>query len=372
MGKQTIVCKFQVKQKIGGNMNQKNFELKPMRIGDVLDYSIEVFKSNFKNLSLLVLLLYLPWVFIYSLVTGKLLGDQASFYADIFSAAIFQSNYVEDIGRFNELQNNSIFTSILAQLVSLLHYGYKITIELVFNAAVIRIIYSHIVKGNAYKYDFNGIKGLIRDSFKYLPRMMGNAALFFVIFYIAYFVMILIAVITAVIPIMVIVTTAPDSVFSVVAVIVIALLVSAGLVLALSYVMARVIFGAHAIVIEGYSVTESIKRSMALTKGNYWRVAPACIFAAILFFLVGNMFSTLSVLFLFINDNLFRLMYTVTEVIGAFMYPFVMVFLTVLFVSIKIKNEGLDLEIKVDKLLEGKSQKQYTEYGILDEGSTDA
>lgn len=348
-------------------MNRKNYELKPMSIGDVLDYSIKVFISNFKSLSLLVVLIYLPWVFIYSLVIGKAFSNQASFLSK-FLMAIAMDKDISDVIKPDMFDNSSLFVSISAQLINLLRYGYKLTIEPVFYAAIIRMIYGHIVKGKVYKYDFQGIKGLVRDCFKYLPRLMGYAALFYLILYIANMVFGIMAIA------MFILTFAMlwDGTFSnkYILVFTVFLMIIVAFILLVAYVMTRIIFGVHAIVVEGYSVINSIKRSLELTKGNFWRIAPGCLFAAILFFMVGSLFSNLSAVFIFINQNLFTFMYVVSELLGAFMYPFAMVFLTVLFISIKIKKEGLDLEGKIDMLL-NEIQDQDTEYNIINGESTD-
>lgn len=348
-------------------MNRKNYELKPMNVGDVLDYSIEVFKSNFKNLSLVVILLYLPWVLIYSLITGKFFSNQASLISQAL-AALFMDRDIIDVIRPDMLGDNSLFGSISAQLLKLLSFVYKLTIELVFNAAIIRVIYRNIVKGKEFKYDFKEIKGLIRECFKYLPRMMGNAALFYLIFYAAGIVIGIIYLVVFFISIAMLLSATSNTIYIAYFIIFLMLVVAAMLLLA--YIMSRFIFGAHAIVIEGYSVFKSIKRSLKLTGGNFWRIAPGCLFAGLLFFMIGNVLSNLSAIFIFINRNLFILMYVISELLGAFMYPFAMVFLTVLFISIKIKNEGLDLEHKIDNLLDG-IQEQDTEYRIINGESTD-
>ena len=81
------------------------------------------------------------------------------------------------------------------------------------------------------------------------------------------------------------------------------------------------------------------------------------------------LFSTLSYLTVAINEKLFVFLYTASQVASAFLIPLIMVFLTVLYVSVRIKKEGLDLEFKVNKLLEQQSLEQQSKvnFNVQDE-----
>ncbi len=373
---------FYIIIKVGFNMNRKTFEQKSMGIGDVLDYTIEVFRSNFKSLSMLVLILYLPWTLLYSLIVGRFTGEQISYLTDYFMSAISG----EDILLNSNYPYANPLSGIIVQLMSLLQYGYKITIELVFNVAVVKISYDYIKKGRKAEYSFKEIIKLIKSSFRYLPRMMGNAVLFVLIFYAAYIVaVIIIAIVIVTLSVTVIGSIAStgsmmeNTIMTVIILVIIGVVVLLALFILIAYVMSRFILGAHTIVIEERSVADSLKRSFELTKGNKLHVLMACLFGVILFMVLGSLFSTLSYLTVAINEKLFVFLYTASQVASAFLIPLIMVFLTVLYVSVRNKKEGLDLEFKVNKLLEQQSKvnfnvqdesKPYVEFSSIN-GETD-
>jgi hypothetical protein len=49
------------------------------------------------------------------------------------------------------------------------------------------------------------------------------------------------------------------------------------------------------------------------------------------------------------------LLFTVTSIFNAFLYPFIIIFITLTFINIKIRKEGLDLEVKIRSMI----QKQF-------------
>lgn len=68
-------------------MIQRNTELKPMKIGDIIDYSIEIFKNNFKTFTFISLVLYIPWVFAKSMAGASVLKESVNLFSEYLESA---------------------------------------------------------------------------------------------------------------------------------------------------------------------------------------------------------------------------------------------------------------------------------------------
>jgi hypothetical protein len=120
---------------------------------------------------------------------------------------------------------------------------------------------------------------------------------------------------------------------------------SGGVALGFLATYARIFAVPMVIVLEGTSVGEAFSRSLALTEGAVWRVMGVfvlvfCIFAAILVLML--MLGT------FVTVQYPRLVtvYTVLSgTLNAFVYPIYTVFVTLLYYDLRIRRDGLDLEV---------------------------
>lgn len=325
--------------------------LKPMNIGDVLDYSVEAFKQNFKGIILLSLILYIPWVVINSIISNIFIDNQLpevlAMYKDIFNG-VYSPDMFE-----NYITETSNFNNTVAALISMLQLLYSITIKLVLNAAVIKMIYDYAITGEVKVRTFADVKALIKDCFKFMPKMMGNAIIFSLILGTVYFISVIIAVIIIMIPIVMIFSVFDFSpVLSAIALIFLLLLVVIGVLLAVGFFAIKLIFGANIIVIEGKSVSASIKRSFHLSKGRFWHIAVSCIFAFGLYYLFTALLVGATMILSAVNNTLYIVVNAFSQMCVGIVAPFTLVFITILFINMKIQKEGLDLEVKMRKMIE--------------------
>lgn len=330
-------------------MNQNSNDLKSMNIGDILDYSVEAFKQNFKGLLLLSLILYIPWIVFYSITVNLVLGNQMSNLLDMYKN-IFSGQYSQEM--FNYTQETPAFQSVITLIMSLLQGVYMLTFKLILNAAVIKMIYDFAISGQVTVNNFSEAIKLIKGCFRFLPKLMGNAVLFVLILGAVYFASVLIATLAIIIPVAVRIVTGLPSV--VLGLIMIALIVLAfiGIVFCIAFFAIKLIFGANTIVLEGKSVFESIKRSFYLTKGKFWHIAFASIFAFLLYYLFGVLLVGGSFLLVFVNKTVYIVANAFMQMCGALIEPFIMIYITFLFINMKVQKEGLDLEVKMRKLIE--------------------
>ncbi|HHX17343.1 MAG TPA: hypothetical protein GX727_00615 [Clostridium sp.] len=151
-------------------MNEKNVELKPMRIGDVVDYSIEIFKNNFKTLVFISLIFYIPWVFTKSLIDAYIIKDYVAFFRGYLENASNPLFRYMDIGE----------VSVLKSLFDLLNIIYNLTIKLIFHAVIMKVVYNYVIN-KAAAFSYKNIFKIIRDCFKYIWRLAGYKILFYII-----------------------------------------------------------------------------------------------------------------------------------------------------------------------------------------------
>ncbi|AEV68120.1 glycerophosphoryl diester phosphodiesterase membrane domain-containing protein [Acetivibrio clariflavus] len=331
-------------------MSQVGNHLKPMNIGDVLDYSVEAFKQNFKGIVLLSLILYIPWTVLYSIIVNVLvdnnLADVFNIYRDLFNG-VFSPEMAD-----RYLTDAPLINSTMASLLSMLQMVYSITFKLVLNAAVIKMIYGYAISGEVKVNSLTDVKTLIKESFKFMPKMMGNAVIFVLILATAYIVSISVAVLFVIAPVMMVSTLYLPPVLLAVTIVFLIIFVVLGVLFAMGFFAVKLIFGAHIIVIEDKSVSESIRRSFNLTKGKFWHIAFSGIFALMLYYLFNSLLIGATMIVAVVNNTLYIIVNAFSQMCSAIAEPFILVFITILFINMKIQKEGLDLEIKMRKLIE--------------------
>jgi len=234
----------------------------------------------------------------------------------------------------------------------MLQMVYSITFKLVLNAAVIKMIYDYVISGEVKVNSLTDVKTLIKDCFKFMPKMMGNAVIFVLILATAYIVSVSVAVLVVIAPVVVAFTLYLPPVLLAVTVVLLVLFVLLGVLFAVGFFAVKLIFGAHIIVIEDKSISESIRRSFYLTKGKFWHIAFSGVFAFLLYYLFNSLLIGAAMILALVNNTLYIIVDAFSQMCSAIAEPFVLVFITILFINMKIQKEGLDLEIKMRKLIE--------------------
>mgnify|MGYP000604465358 CR=1 FL=1 len=331
-------------------MNQKRYDLKPMSIGDVLDYSVEAFRQNFKGIVLLSLILYIPWAVFNSIIVNMFVDNQLAGVFTMYKD-ILNGTYSPEMANVY-LGESSTIGSMITGLMSLIQLAYSLTIKLVLNAAVIKMIYDYAISGEVRIKTFADVKILIKDCFKFMPRMMGNAVLFVLIVGTAYFISALVGAFAIIILVAIIVAMDLPPVLIGIIMVLLMLVIVIAVLCAIAFFAVRLIFGANTIVLEGKSVTDSLKRSFYLSKGKFWHVAFTSVFAFMLYYLFTMLLSVGTILLATVNKTLYIIVNAFSQMCVGISEPFILVFITVLFINMKVQKEGLDLEVKMRTLIE--------------------
>ncbi|MCX7708817.1 MAG: hypothetical protein N2484_03090 [Clostridia bacterium] len=329
-------------------MKESEIALKRMSVGDVLDYSIEIYKRNFKKLSILSLIFYIPFMLIYSLVISYMSGD-----------FINLSNNISNLDKSVE----NIPYMMIAYYVTILGMGllkvvYSLTIKTVFDASVIKIVYS-----DALYQKEQDIKSVIKESFKKFKPLLVNRILYYLIIwgigigiYIVFVILMLIIIFASVFSLSSsgITHSSPNPVLSVVLIVLIGILSIAALaamVVVIGYFYAKFGMGTHSVVLENKSGADAITRCNEIGKKSFWNISLPFILGTLLFFTIPTLMTYSAQMLAFTNKTLFVIGNTAVQLLSALINPYMTTLLTVIFINQKIKSEGLDLEVKVDKMI---------------------
>ncbi|MCX7746634.1 MAG: hypothetical protein N2645_07075 [Clostridia bacterium] len=308
--------------------------LKPMTFGDVLDYSLELYKRNFKKLMIINLIFYASFYILTLLLNYLMVGniDQLDYYDSYLGAAY--GFYILSMAVFSLI--------------------YVFTFKIVGDAAMIRIVFEDL----AYQRKIS-VGSAIKDAFKKLPGMMGNKILFYLILLggviltgIAYAILMQIGVVFAYV--------FREDLFLSGLLALIGFFVSFFLsMILLGYFYIKFGFGVHSIIVENKSAADAISRSLTLTSKNFWHSFMSIFFGILMMLVIPMIMITQSLQFSGDQDSvvftvLQYLLYFGGNAVLLMLYPLFITLMTVLFTNLKIRKEGFDLEVKVDTLLEEK------------------
>lgn len=337
-----------------------------MNVGDVLDYAIEAYKRNFKQLTILAAIFYVPFITIYAGVSGYIYGDMVSSlginFRSMMGGAVSGKSDMSDFPMI-------MMAYYLTMLVMGLVYGiYSLTVKAVMDAAVIKIVYNSIIAGNPLE-----LRMVIKESFRRFPSIAGNSFLYGLIILgigtAAYIALILLIIVVGISAALMAGVNGNQALGNVIAVVFVILLVAVivFIVAFVLYFMARYSLGLQAVVLEKKSAVEGISRCNRLASKKFRHLLFSYTIGILLFFTIPAILNSGAQLLIYFNKNIYMMALTVTQVLGALASPFMATLTTVIFISLKIKKEGLDLELKVDRLLE---REKFLRGRIISNGDT--
>lgn len=332
--------------------------LQSMSVGDVIDYSIEIYKRNFKQLTTLALIFYIPFIFIYSAVISY-------FSADVKNMTSGRGILNNDVENFTYM-----FMAYYLILLGMLFFYliYSLTIKPIFDASVVNIIYSDVVHNKNCD-----LKAVIKESFKNFKKLFINRILYYLILFgigIGVYIALIIVTFLLILGVASMNFMPGKSNFAVSVIVIPVLVIVSILMLVLAAVTISYFFAKYGmsipfIVVENKSSSEAIVRCNDISTKSFRSISMSFALGILLFFTIPAIISASTQGLVYVNKVLFMVASTAAQMIVAFLNPYVTTLLTVIFINQKIKTEGLDLEVKVDKMiLEGaKAAGSVQEYG---------
>ncbi|MEN8905761.1 MAG: hypothetical protein ABF289_07375 [Clostridiales bacterium] len=300
-------------------MENNNFELKPMNFGDVLDSTIVIIKNNFIKFFLMTVIFVFP----------------------IFITILIMNVF------------NKFFLLLLFSILFLIFY--IITAKPLFESMLINIVYFGFVENKKIS-----VKESFLKSIKKLESFVFNRILYYILVFVIVgcFYVLLSLIINSVL-----VFFSPITYFftnrieftndKLIIDLITGIIIGAASFLLASvflYFYLRIIFCLHNIILEDYSSTESFSRSYLLTKGSYFHLMLSLNFLIIAILVcISLVFSSLWILLGINFMDIMSILRTSLILLLPIISTFSIVLYTVLYISLRIRNEGLDILIMIKR-----------------------
>lgn len=325
--------------------------IRRMNIGDILDYTVQVYKTHFRKLTFLSALLYVPFMLLYTLASSVLSSQLLGAVGGL--AVTEQPTRLENFP--------FVFLAYYMSLLGLLLvYGaYSLTLKPVLDATIARYTFSTVVYGRQ-----EDMKKLVKDNFgKFRSLLAGKLLYGLIIFAVSLVGYIVLILFTFVFTLAILFAfSGTGGIAAQIAVILLAVAVVLVLGLLVCYFLLKYSFGTYAIALENRTAVQSIARSGQLVKKNFWHVLGVNAFGYLLFYSLPGVLGGSAQFLIYFNKTLYIVLVTVFQVLGALLYPAMVIMGTLVYINLKICSEGFDLELQVDALL-GKSEEMQAGVG---------
>ena len=323
-------------------MDYNERKLKIMSAGDVLDYSLELFKKNFKSIFLVVGIFNIP-IFI-------ILGF---FFTDIIDGL----TYSRDINTSFMLEEIEYYTDINL-FITLAFFLNFFTFQLIIDFLVINIIYNDILfdkKISVFRYFIKAIinmpKLILNEVIFWITASMASLILFFALSSIS----------SLFIALGMPAIAFPDTIGIIyLSVVVLLSIVVTNIVFSIGiYPLLRTSLGKVIVSVERKNGIVSYAKSWCFDGSRSHIYIFACgwlgllvvVFIIIAVFLLILLLSSMFTNFVVsITGTVFAISFLIGVIAGLFIYPLFWVIYTVIYINLKVIKEGLDLELYIEKL----------------------
>jgi hypothetical protein len=313
---------------------------------DVLDYGIYLYKKHFKSIFLLSLMFNIPFVLILTVVNPIFTNE----YQDLIN--IKPDMYIEP---------NLFFSSVLS-LYSMLFVFlaiqslYGLTLKNVLDGSIVKILYSDTVLEQE-----RSIKQVVKECFRQFGSLfLGKllyAVLQSVVFFVLYFVIfVCIVVFTfAIIGISAVSTATP---WLAIVLSVIGISAAVAIIFFLGVTVCG-FFGKYwmflpEICIEQKKVGASMERCNKLGRKNFYVIGFTYMLSYIIVSLfpgvIGSVIGSVNVLSGNMDIGLLKAGTIITQLFSSILQPLIVCVLTALYITLRVKREGLDMEIDLYEL----------------------
>lgn len=332
-------------------MKENEKMLKPMTLGDVLDYSIEVFKRNIKSIAVILLVTLLPLTVLSAVINGLYQSIKLPYTLRRF---YYLSKGYEFLYHYLKKPDIPFALSLLSILVSIIWFIHYLLLRPVINAAITKVIYHDVVKREkqsvkqVLKCCFGSFGSLVGNWILYLLIMFGIIMALFLAGCLVYAIIVIIAALSSALGLAgVVLAVILDSLIAIAAI--------CAIIVFYYYFKVR-FYSIPPVIIEKKSAAGAFSRSSELTKKNFWHISLVTAFAGLFSCLLTLLFSYGTYAGILVNKTFFIFIYILGQLLSAFVGAFMTTVLTMVYINMKVKKEGLDLENRVDQLLESKKR----------------
>lgn len=319
-------------------LNKANF-------ADVLDYGIFLFKKHFKKIFLLNLMLNIPFLLILAALSPTIAND----YKLVLNPEAIESN------------PTAIFSSILSLYATLFLflavYGiHGITLNNIMEGSIVKIIYSDVILGES-----RTIKQVVKECFGQFGSMLLGRILYNLIqgaVFIGVYIAVAAGMFIISIAATVVFTAGAVSPWITVVLTVIGVLAAIVLLffigLTIYYFMGKYWMFLPAICIEQKKAGESVERCNRIGQSSFYLTGLTYLFIYLIVYLLPGTINSIAALVSVLTGNMdvsvLAVGSIITQLVSSMLQPLITCVLTALYITLRVKREGLDLEIDLWKI----------------------
>lgn len=311
------------------------------RFTDVLDYGIQLFKKHFRKIFLINLLFNIPIQILLTIV-NPMFSNQYWKLFDTTASMITP----EPRAMFSSIL--TLYTMVFGVLAL---YGLNaLTLQNIWQGAVIKLVYSDAVLKQE-----RTIRQVIKECFRQFWTLLGGRVLYGLIQYgisiIMYFALVIV-VLAGIFAATGIITIGITTPWVAVVLTILGILIALAVIF-FSAILVGSFFGRFwmylpSICIEQQKVGNAIGRGGNLGKHGFWLIGltgvVGYIFAWMFPGIVNSVFSVLNLASGSLDVTLLRVSAVVTQLFTAVLQPLMTCIMTALYITLRVKREGLDME----------------------------
>ena len=324
------------------------------RFADILDYGIFLYKKHFKKIFILNLILNIPFMLFIAIAnpmfTGNyqnLLNPQSAVEAD--PAGMISSIFSLYAVLFIYLAINAI---------------YALTLKNLLDGSIIKIIYADAVLGES-----RTLKQVVRECMKQFGTLIVGSIFYMLIIgavIIAGYIIVLAGVFIATFAILGISSTSMVSpwitiILSIIGILA-AILVMFFFALIICFFIGKYWMYLPAICIEQKKAGTSMERCNKIGKNSFYLIGLTYLFAYFIVFLfpgvINSVISFVNLATGNMDIDIMKMGVIITQLISSILQPLVTCILTALYITLRVKREGLDMEIDLWEIKKEKAAKE--------------
>lgn len=321
--------------------------LRNARFTDIIDYGFFLYKKHFRKIFLLDLMFYLPFMVLYTIINPVFTNNYLNLFNTPESIAIDPSEFISSIMALYAM----LFGSLIIYII------YWVTLNNVFDGSILKILYADVVLKKE-----KTIGQVVRECFRQFGTLILGKILYGMIMYavaMVVYLIILAGVFAGTFSILRITSIASTRWLSVVLIILgVLILISAFvfIILAVGYFSGKYWMFLPAVCIENKKAGQSIGRCGNLAKNGFFLISRSYIAGLIFVALLPGIINTIIIFISSATGNfdvtILQIGSVVSQLFAALLQPLFVCIMTALYITLRVKREGLDIEIALWKIIE--------------------
>ncbi|HEY8500372.1 MAG TPA: hypothetical protein VIL89_07110 [Clostridia bacterium] len=322
--------------------------LRNARFTDIIDYGFFLYKKHFRKIFLLDLMFYLPFMVLYTIINPVFSNNYLNLFSTPESIAIDPAEFISSIMALYAMLFGSLFIYMI----------YWVTLNNVFDGSIIKILYADVVLKKE-----KTIGQVVRECFRQFGTLLLGKILYGMIIYAVAMVvyLIIIAGIFAGMFSLFGLTSIVSSLqwLKVVLFILAALILISAfvfIILTVGYFSGKYWMFLPAVCIENKKAGQSIGRCGNLAKNGFFLISRSYIAGLILVALLPGVINIIGVFIVSATGDfditILQIGSVVSQLFAAVLQPLFVCVMTALYITLRVKREGLDIEIALWKIIE--------------------